>query len=231
MPSNKHLNIKSWAEQDRPREKFLKKGKSALTDAELIALLIGSGSRSESAVQLSQRILNSAEHNLNQLGKLSVSDLMRFKGIGEAKAITIAAAMELGRRRKESDSIQKRKITSSQTAFEEMEDVLADLPHEEFWVLYLNRANEVIQRVNISKGGVSGTIADVKIILKQALEVLASSLIISHNHPSGNLTPSQADISLTKKIAEAAKNIDMKLLDHIIVGNASYFSFADEGLI
>jgi len=231
MLNTNRLNIKSWAEEDRPREKFLSKGKMTLSDAELIAILIGSGSRSESAVQLAQRILASTKHNLHQLGKLSVGDLMKFKGIGEAKAISIAAALELGRRRKESKSIQRRKIQSSQTAYEEIMDVLSDLPHEEFWVMYMNRANEVIERKNISKGGVSGTVADIKIILKQALELLSSSMIVCHNHPSGNLKPSQQDIALTKKIAEAAKNIDMKLLDHIIVGNNAYFSFADEGLI
>ncbi|MBD99249.1 MAG: hypothetical protein CMO34_05345 [Verrucomicrobia bacterium] len=231
MPNTNRLNIKSWAEEDRPREKFLSKGKEALSDAELIAILIGSGSRSESAVQLAQRILASAKQNLHQLGKLSVGELMKFKGIGEAKAISIAAALELGRRRKDSESLQRRKIQSSQTAYEEIADVLSDLPHEEFWVMYMNRANELIGRKHISKGGVSGTVADVKIILKQALELLSSSLIVCHNHPSGNLKPSQEDIQLTKKISEAAKNIDMKLLDHIIVGNNAYFSFADEGLI
>ena len=231
MPNTNRLNIKSWAEEDRPREKFLSKGKKALSDAELIAILIGSGSRSESAVQLAQRILASAKQNLHQLGKLSVGELMKFKGIGGAKAISIAAALELGRRRKDSESLLRRKIQSSQTAYEEIADVLSDLPHEEFWVMYMNRANELIGRKHISKGGVSGTVADVKIILKQALELLSSSLIVCHNHPSGNLKPSQEDIQLTKKISEAAKNIDMKLLDHIIVGNNAYFSFADEGLI
>jgi len=231
MNQEERINIKSWAEEDRPREKFLQKGKGSLTDAELIAILLGSGSRNESAVQLAQKVLKSVGNNLNELGKLNEFDLMKFKGIGKAKAISIAASLELGRRRKESESNRKKKIVSSNAAFELITEVLSDLPHEEFWVILLNRANELIDRKNISKGGVSGTIADVKIILKSAIDKLASSIIVCHNHPSGNLKPSQQDIVLTQKIKEAASQIDVALLDHIIVGNNSYFSFADDGIL
>ncbi len=226
-----HLNIKSWAEADRPREKFANNGKGSLSDAELIAILIGSGNRQETAVELAKRILQSVENNLNNLGKLDIEELKKFKGIGEAKAIAIAAAMELGRRRKLSNASEKQKITTSSDAFQEIQDVLSDLPHEEFWILLLNRSNHVIGKTNVSKGGVSGTVADAKLIFKPAIEKLASSIILCHNHPSGNLKASQADIQLTKKLVEAGKNLDIAVLDHIIVGNDAYFSFTDEGLM
>jgi len=225
------LNIKSWAEEDRPREKLLLKGKNALSDAELIAILIGSGNKTETAVELSKRILASVNNDLNQLAKLNLTDLMQFNGIGEAKAISIAAALELGRRRKESTEEKKIKIGSSKNAYEAINDVLSDLPHEEFWVLYLNRKNEIIKRENISKGGVTGTVADGKIIFKNAVNLLASSVILCHNHPSGNLSPSQADIQLTKKMKEIGVLMDTPVIDHIIVGNNNYFSFADENLL
>lgn len=225
------LNIKSWAEEDRPREKLLLKGKNTLSDAELIAILIGSGNKTETAVELSKKILASVNNDLNQLAKLNLVDLMKFNGIGEAKAISIAAALELGRRRKESTEEKKIKIDSSKNAYEAISDVLSDLPHEEFWVLYLNRKNEIIKRENISKGGVTGTVADGKIIFKNAVNLLASSVILCHNHPSGNLSPSQADIQLTKKMKEIGVIMDTPVIDHIIVGNNNYFSFADENLL
>lgn len=225
------LNIKSWAKEDRPREKLLLKGKNALSDAELIAILIGSGNKNETAVELSKRILAAVNNDLNQLAKLSLSDLMKFKGIGEAKAISIDSALELGRRRKESISEKKTTITSSKIAYETISDVLNDLPHEEFWVLYLNRKNEVLKKEQISKGGVTGTIADGKIIFKKAINHLATAIILCHNHPSGNLTPSQEDIKLTKKLKEIGLLTDTPIIDHIIVGNNNYFSFADENLL
>lgn len=225
------LNIKQWAEEDRPREKLLLKGKNALSDAELIAILIGSGNRTETAVELSKRILASVNNDLNQLAKLNLTDLMQFNGIGEAKAISIAAALELGRRRKESIEEKKITINSSKIAYEEISGVLTDLPHEEFWVLYLNRKNEIIKKEHISKGGVSGTIADEKIIFKHAINHLASTIILCHNHPSGNLKPSEADIKLTKNLKEIGKLVGTPVVDHIIVGNNNYFSFADENLL
>lgn len=225
------LNIKQWAEEDRPREKLLLKGKNALSDAELIAILINSGNKTETAVELAKRILASVNNDLNQLAKLNITDLMQFNGIGEAKAISISAALELGRRRK--DSIEEKKITinASKIAYEAISGVLSDLPHEEFWVLYLNRKNEVIRKENISKGGIVGTVADGKIIFKHAVNHLASAIILCHNHPSGNLKPSDADIKLTKKLKEIGQLMDTPVIDHIIVGNNNYFSFADENLL
>ena len=225
------LSIKAWAEEDRPREKFALKGKLSLSDAELIAILIGSGNTEESAVELSKRILSSVGNNLNELGKTELAELMKFKGIGEAKAITIAAALELGRRRKMTEVIKNPKITSSNDVFEIMEPIVADLKHEEFWVLILNQANKVIHKTKISSGGVSSTVADSKLIFKPALEKLGSSIILCHNHPSGNLKPSAADIQLTKKNVEAGKLLDIRVLDHIIVANNKYYSFADEGMM
>ena len=233
MESNysNRLSIKSWAEEDRPREKLAEKGKASLSDAELIAILIGSGSREVTAVELSKKILNSVGNNLNELGRMDISALTAFKGIGEAKAITIMAAMELGRRRKESVTDKKRTISCSNDAFVEIRDSLEDLPHEEFWILMLNRANKVIGRKNVSKGGVSGTVADAKLIFKPAIEKLASSIVLCHNHPSGNLKPSDADLKLTTKLKEAGKSLDIPILDHLIIGDNAYFSFADEGIL
>ncbi|WP_064196329.1 MULTISPECIES: RadC family protein [Emticicia] len=222
--------ILSWAEEDRPREKLLLKGKAALSDAELIAILIGSGTRELSAVDLSKLILQSVNNNLHELAKLSINDLMKFKGIGEAKAISIAAALELGRRRKDSEVLKKTKVGSSSDAYKAIRPYLMDLQHEQFWVLLLNRANEVIKPHQISIGGVAGTVADPKMIFKAALEYLASAIILVHNHPSGNLTPSQADKELTKKVKEAGKMLDIPVLDHLIFGDNGYFSFADEGI-
>ncbi len=227
----KHLGIKSWAAEDRPREKMLLKGKSALSDAELIALLIGSGTGSLSAVEVARQVLQTVGNNLHDLAKLSVKDLMKSKGIGEAKAITIVAAMELGRRRKEYEVQERPKVASSKEAYELVKGDLMDLAQEEFWVLLFNRANRLIKKKRVSEGGVSGTVADPKIIFKLALEELASGIIVVHNHPSGNLTASQNDINLTKKLKEAGKVMEVQLLDHLIIAGQKYFSFADEGMI
>ena len=223
--------INQWAEDDRPREKFLLKGRTALSDSELLAILIGSGSRNESAVQLCQRILVSVNNNLNHLGKLSVNQLMQFKGIGEAKAITIAAALELGRRRREEETPEPDKITSSKTVFEIMQPIIGELPHEEFWVMYLNNSNKVIYKSQISKGGITGTLVDTRLVFQTALEYYATSVILIHNHPSGKLQASDADKQITRKLTEAGKHLDILVLDHIIVTEKSYFSFADEGIL
>lgn len=228
---SKGLNILSWAEEDRPREKLILKGKAALSDAELIGILIGSGTRSLSAVDLSKLILNNVSNNLNELAKLSIKDLQQFKGIGEAKAIAIVSALELGRRRKESQFIQKPKITCSKDAYEIIKPELMDLSYEVFWILLLNRANQVIKKCQISTGGISGTVADPKIIFKTALENLCSSIILVHNHPSGNLKPSSADISLTKKMKESGNLLEIPVLDHLIFSDNGYYSFADEGIL
>ena len=225
------FSIKNWSQDDQPREKLRDKGKAVLSDAELVAILIGSGSREESAVDLCKRILASVDHNLNALGKLSIKQLMEFKGIGEAKAITIAAAMELGRRRRIEDAVQLDKITSSRSVFDVMQPVLGELPHEEFWILYLNNSNKVIQKNQLSKGGITGTLVDVRLVLKSALEVGATSLILCHNHPSGTLKPSQADKDITQKLKTAAQSLDIKVLDHLIITEKTYFSFADDGIL
>lgn len=227
----KKLSIKEWAVEDRPREKMQAKGVRSLSEAELIAILIGSGNLEESAVEVSRRIMASVNNNLNELGKKTIVDLQKFKGIGPAKAITIAAAMELGRRRKESEPDEKPKVVTSGDAAAIFKPLLSDLPHEEFWVLLLNRNNLVIDKTMVSQGGLAGTVIDVRIILKMALDKLACSIILCHNHPSGNLIPSEADKDITKKIKEAGKHMDIPVLDHIIIGNGSYFSFADEWLI
>ncbi len=225
------LTIKSWAEEDRPREKLLLKGKHVLSDAELIAILISSGNVEETAVELSKRILSKVENNLNELGRMTVSDLCQFKGIGEAKAISIIAAMELARRRKKEDSIKKDKVTSSKDAADIFQPLLGDHMHEEFWILFLNRANLVMGKQPVSSGGMSGTVVDPKMIFKAALDNKASSVILCHNHPSGNTKPSEADIKLTKNIVEAGKVLEIPVLDHIIVTQNGFFSFADEGLL
>lgn len=222
--------ISQWAEDDRPREKFLLKGKSALSDSELLAILIGSGSRNESAVQLCQRILASTKNNLNQLGKLSIAQLTQFKGIGEAKAITIAAALELGRRRRSEEAVELTKITSSKAVFEIMQPIIGELPHEEFWVLYLNNSNKVIYKSQLSKGGITGTIVDVRLIFKTVFEYNATAIILTHNHPSGKLMASEQDIQVTKKIKLAAQQLDVNLLDHIIITENGFYSFNDEGI-
>jgi len=225
------FSIKNWSQDDRPREKLRDKGKAALSDAELVAILIGSGNRDESAVSLCQRILASVDNNLSDLGKLSIKQLMDFKGIGEAKAISIAAALELGRRRRGEEALQKKKITSSSSVFELMQPIIGDLPHEEFWIVYVNNSNKVIQKNQLSKGGITGTLVDVRLALKTALEVGATGIILAHNHPSGTLKPSEADKQLTAKLSTAAISLDIKVLDHLIITEKSYFSFADESLL
>jgi DNA repair protein RadC len=226
-----YLRIKDWALEDRPREKLLSKGLQSLTDAELIAILVGSGSKNETAVELCKRILASVSNNLNTLGKMSIQDLMKFKGIGEAKAISIISAMELGKRRKISEIMEKKQINSSSEAYELFVSLLGDLQHEEFWVLYLNRSNRIIHQLKLSQGGIAGTVIDVRIALKHALEKLATGIILCHNHPSGNIQPSQSDITLTKTFSDAAKIMDITLHDHLIVSDGKYFSFADEHMI
>ncbi len=225
------FSIKSWNEDDRPREKLLLKGRAALSDAELVAILIGSGSREESAVSLSQRILASVDNNLSELGKLSIQDLMQFKGIGEAKAISIASALELGRRRRGEEALQKRKITSSASVFELMQPIIGELAHEEFWIVYLNNSNKVLQTSQLSKGGITGTVVDIRLAFKNAIQLGAVAVILAHNHPSGTLKPSQADIQLTKKLKTAGESLDIKVLDHLIVTEKAYFSFADEQML
>ena len=222
--------INQWAEDDRPREKLLLKGKSALSDSELLAILIGSGSRNESAVQLCQRILKSVDNNLNQLGKLTVAQLTPFKGIGEAKAISIVAALELGRRRRAEESTQLKQITSSKSVFEMMQPIIGELPHEEFWVLYLNNSNKVIQKTQVSKGGLTGTLVDIRLVFKTAIEHHAVAAILCHNHPSGKLQASEPDKQITQKLKTAGATLDVQILDHVIVTEQGYFSFQDEGI-
>ena len=222
--------INQWAEDDRPREKFLLKGKSSLSDSELLAILIGSGSRNESAVQLCQRILAASENNLSTLGKMSIAQLIQFKGIGEAKAISIAAALELGRRRRSEEAVELKKITSSKAVFDIMQPVIGELPHEEFWVLYLNNSNKVIYKAQLSKGGITGTVVDIRIIFKLAFEQNATAIILTHNHPSGKLMASDADLQITKRIKEAGKTLEIQVLDHIIITENGYFSFQDENI-
>ncbi len=228
---NQYFSIKNWNEDDRPREKLLLKGRRALSDAELVAILIVSGSRNESAVGLGQRILASVENNLNELGRLNINALTKFKGIGEAKAIGIIAALELGRRRRGVEALDLEKITSSQSVFELMQPILGELPHEEFWVVYVNNANKVLQTIQLSKGGITGTLVDVRLAFKNSLEFGAVAIILVHNHPSGTLQPSQADKTLTKKMVRAGESLDIKVLDHLIITEKSYFSFADENLL
>lgn len=227
-----NLSIKNWALEDRPREKMLYKGASVLTDAELLAIIIGSGTRKETAVELSRKILSASENNLSKLGKLSVEELVnRYKGIGPAKAISIVAALELGKRRKLHEIGNPEKITSSRDVYNMFQPVMADLNYEEFWVLYLNRANKVITKRRLSQGGVSGTVIDPRLVFKPGLELLASSVILCHNHPSGNLNPSDADIQITRKLKKAGEVLDISVLDHLIICENGYFSMADEGTI
>jgi len=231
MPDYEKLSIKMWAVEDRPREKMLKHGFSVLSNSELMAILIGSGNSKESAVELSRRILTDFKNDLDSLGKSSVEKLKTYKGIGEAKAINILAALELGRRRYLAEPGISNKINSSEDAYRYISLELSDLIHEEFWVIYLDRANNVIDKIRISQGGVTGTIIDIRIILKQAIEKLASSIILFHNHPSGNLSASSNDLEITRKAVDAAKLFDIKVLDHLIISGKKFMSFADEGLI
>ena len=223
--------IKTWAEEDRPREKLSLKGKSSLSNAELLAILIGSGSKKESAVELSKRILASCNNNLHELSKYSISDLCDFKGIGEAKAISIIAAVELGKRFRSTEALSRKKIQSSQEAFSAIYSHLSGIDYEEFYIILLNRANKILAIKRISEGGTSGTVVDPKKIFKLALNLQASNIILCHNHPSGNLQASHEDISITKKLVESGKMLEIFVIDHLIVGDGKYFSFADEGML
>lgn len=223
--------LKSWAVEERPREKVMANGIQYLSDAELLAILVGSGTRNITAVELARNILHKVGNNLHELGRQSVGDLLKIKGVGPAKAISVLAAMELGRRRAGMHHKDKIPVKSSETVFNIFHPLLGDLDHEEFWLLMLNRANKVLGRFKVSQGGLSGTVIDTRIILKKALDNLASSIIICHNHPSGNNQPSDADVKITEKLKKAAEMLEIKLLDHVIIADKSYFSFADEGLI
>ena len=225
------LSIKNWSDDDKPREKLVQKGKSVLSDAELIAILIGSGSRNESAVELSKRILASVHNNLNALGTLSVKKLMQFKGIGEAKAVSIAAALEIGRRRRGEEVQKITKILSSKSVFELLQPLIGDLPHEEFWIVYLNNSNKVLHNSQQSKGSITGTLVDVRLVMKEAIEIGAVAIILAHNHPSGTLKPSESDKNITQKIKKAGEGLDIKVLDHVIITQTDYFSFADENIL
>ncbi|MEN8137459.1 MAG: DNA repair protein RadC [Bacteroidota bacterium] len=224
-------SIKNWAEDDRPREKFILKGRSVLSDAELLAIQLGSGSRYESALDLAKRILASVSGSYTKLARLSVEELVNFNGVGEAKAINILSALEIGRRRKFSADEDSLIISSSKKIFDLFSYQLRDVEHEEFWCLFLSNSNKILRKENISKGGLTSTVVDVRLILKRAVLLSATSMILVHNHPSGSIKPSQADISLTKKIKEASDILDISLLDHLIMGDDKYFSFADENML
>jgi len=229
--ANEISGIKAWAEDDRPREKMIRKGRSALSDAELLAILLGSGTRSLTAVDLAKKVLRSRQNKLNELGRLGIEDFKKFPGIGEAKAITIMAALELGRRRPIEERNKLTKISSSLDIFHLMSSVFADLDHEEFHILLLSRSNKVKEQICISRGGIAGTVVDQRLIFKPALEKLASSIVLCHNHPSGTLRPSEQDKDLTAKLAASGKMLDIPILDHLIFTDEGYFSFADEGVL
>ena len=226
-----NMPITSWAEDDRPREKLISKRKFALTDAELVAILIGSGSREETAVGLSQKILASVKNNLNGLSKLSIIDLQKFKGIGEAKAISIITALELGRRRRLEEAMELPIITSSKAVFEIMQPLIGELAHEEFWIVFLNNSNKVLNKLQLSIGGLTGTLVDPRLVFKKAIDCNATAIILCHNHPSGKLTPSEADKQITKKLVAGGLTLDIKVLDHLIITENAYFSFADENIL
>lgn len=225
------LKITDWAAEDRPREKLIRKGTSTLSDAELLAILINSGIKQKSALDLARELLGIVNNNLNSLGKLAIADLEKLNGIGPARAVTIAAALELGRRRKLAEVEDVTQIKCSKDVADIFGPILSDLVHEEFWILFLNRSNKVINKMKLSQGGLSGTVTDVRIVMKKAIEYLASGIIVCHNHPSGNLNPSDSDSKITQKIKEAGMLMDIQLLDHIIIAEKDYFSFADNGLI
>lgn len=228
---NIETSIKYWAEEDRPREKLLLKGKSSLSNSELIAILIGSGTRKISAVDLGKILLKSVDNNLLELAKLSVDDLKQFKGIGEAKAVSIVAALELGKRRRSAEALVRTKVTSSKDVYEYVQTLFSESPYESFVIVLLNRANKILRAIQISEGGMTGTVADPKKIFKKALETNAAAIILCHNHPSGNLTPSESDNILTKKLKNAGELLDLPVLDHLIVGDNSYYSYSDEGML
>ncbi len=225
------LKITDWAVEDRPREKLIQKGTSSLSDAELLAILISSGTKDKSAVDLGRELLVTVNNNLNSLGKLTISDLKKIRGIGTARAVTIAASLELGRRRKLSEVQYIPQIRSSKDVADIFQPLLSDLSHEEFWILFLNRSNKVINRMKLSQGGISGTVTDVRLVMKEAIECLASGIIVCHNHPSGNLNPSESDSKITQKIKEAGSLLDIQLLDHLIISDMDYYSFADNGML
>ncbi len=225
------FSIKNWSEDDRPREKLVQQGRAILTNAELVAILIGSGNRNESAVDLSKRILASVNNNLQDLGKMSIHQLMQFKGIGEAKAITIAAALELGRRRGVEDIEVVAQVRSSKDIYAIMRPILTDLDHEQFWIIYLNHTNKMVHKMQLSKGGINQTVVDIRLVLKKALELNSTGIILAHNHPSGTLIASKSDINTTEKLERAARSMDMRVLDHLIITDNGYYSFADSGLI
>jgi DNA repair protein RadC len=225
------FSIKNWSDDDKPREKLVHKGRSVLSNAELLAILIGSGAKNETAVALSKRILASTNNNLNELGKVSIKQLMKFKGIDQAKAVSIVAALEIGRRRQNEKAMVKAQISGSQAVFDLLQPLVADLPHEEFWIVYLNNSNKVIHKAQLSKGGITGTLVDVRLVMKQALELGAVSLILAHNHPSGALKPSEADKKITNKLQKASEAMDIRVLDHVIITQNKYYSFADNNLI
>jgi len=225
------MSLKFLAEDDRPREKFLFKGKNALSDAELLAIIMGSGSRDESAVELARKILQSVENNWHHLSRLQIADLMKFKGVGEAKAISIAAALEIGRRRATQEIPDRTQIKSSNDIFVLLSPFLSDLQTEEFWAIFLNQNNRVLGKSQLSSGGINQSVVDVRILFKAAIDQFATALVIAHNHPSGNLKPSTEDVKITKQIAEAGKILNIQLLDHVIIAQNSYFSFADESML
>jgi DNA repair protein RadC len=225
------LKITEWAVEDRPREKLILKGTASLSDAELLGILISSGTKDKSAVDLGRELLGIVNNNLNSLGKLTISDLKKLNGIGPARAVTIAAALELGRRRKLAEIPEVPQIKCSKDVADIFQPLLSDLAHEEFWILYLNRSNKVIDRLKLSQGGISGTVTDVRMAMKRAIECLASGIIVCHNHPSGNLNPSESDSRITQKIKEAGNLMDIQLLDHLIISDKDYYSFADNGLL
>ncbi len=230
-PDLNRITLKDWAEEDRPREKLMLKGASALSDSELLAILIGSGTREETAVEVCKNILVSADNDLNKLARFGVNDLTKTKGIGPAKGITIVAALELGRRRKDSEVKEVKKISSSRDAYHIFYPHLSDLNHEETWVLFLNRSNQVMSKMMVSKGGISSTVVDIRLILREALNVYASAIILGHNHPTNNLMPSEQDLRITTKLKDAAKLMDISLLDHLIICGEKYYSFADENVM
>ncbi|GGG65065.1 RadC family protein [Epilithonimonas arachidiradicis] len=225
------MSIKSLAEDDRPREKFLLKGKAAVSDSELLAIIMGSGNREESAVELARRILNSVENNWHRLSQLSIKDLMKFKGVGEAKAISIATALEIGNRKSQQEVLERQQISSSKDIFEILQPHLSDLPTEEFWAVFLNHQNKILYKTCLFRGGIASSVADVRIIFKTALEHFSTRIVIAHNHPAGSLKPSQQDITITNKIKDAGKLLEIELLDHIIIAHNKFYSFKEEGIL
>ncbi|OJX29862.1 MAG: hypothetical protein BGO86_05350 [Chryseobacterium sp. 36-9] len=225
------MSIKSLAEDDRPREKFLLKGKASVSDSELLAIIMGSGNREESAVELARRILKSVENNWHRLSQLSIKDLMKFKGVGEAKAISIATALEIGNRKSQQEVLERQQISSSKDIFEILQPHLSDLPTEEFWAVFLNHQNKILYKTCLFRGGIASSVADVRVIFKTALEHFSTRIVIAHNHPAGSLKPSQQDIAITNKIKDAGKLLEIELLDHIIIAQNKFYSFKEEGIL